>query len=112
MAGQIEFLLEIDENGADRRRVDWLTGNLGKRLGDEPGCSAAYLEPAMIEVAVSADIKPIAGLLRAWLERDRYKRMALTDTRTGRRTEVSGMAADKIAKMLESWREPAFDGGQ
>ena len=117
---KIEFLIQIDERGADRRRVDWLAKGLKNRLGSEPGCSAGYVEipssrgaaasrpevlPAAIAVAATANVRAIALLLRSWVERDRYKRMALTDQRTGRRVDVSRMATDDIAAMLASWRD-------
>jgi hypothetical protein len=94
MSQEIEFIVRIDEDGSDARRIDRLTAELRDVLDDEPGCTARHAErlsdraspkssleimPGAITLAltVAANLRVVAALLAQWIHRDDFKHMRL-----------------------------------
>ena len=128
MSQETEFIVTIDEDGSDRRRIDWLTAELRDLLDDEPGCTARLADrlpdraapkgalefiPGAFTVALTAtaNLRVVAALLAQWVHRDDHKHIRVSPTEYGPEVIVDGMSAAEFEAVLAAWRAGA-DGDE
>lgn len=122
----MQINIRVDEHGADRRRLHFLSQDLHGSLyrarsfdvrflsksiehEDKDAKGAAELIPGMLAVSVglATSIARLSRILESWITRDRYRSIRLENQETGEVLELKGLSTEEAMQVLERWRSEA-----
>lgn len=119
----MQINIRIDEHGANRQRLRFLSQDLYNSLGrarsfdvryltksseddDRVSKGAVELIPGMLAVSVglTTSLTRLSRILESWVTRDRYKSVRLENPKTGEVLDLKGLSVEEVIQVLERWR--------